>query len=156
VQLMARVVFPRSIDRGSGQPITSLLRGDPYSDVGQWQQLTIRDIGRLLEQETRSLRTQFGSQLDPREAYIDLIVLNAYSAPGNIDVWIDDLQIDGYVNLDSTTGPQVALRDVGWDKLAERAPAHRIAYNGGPPAPSAAPSHPTAAAPPPSGQGSVR
>src|SRR2546425_198971 len=59
VQLMARVVLPRSIDRGSGQPITSLLRGDLYSDVGNWQQLTIRDIGRLLEQETRALRTQF-------------------------------------------------------------------------------------------------
>src|SRR5204863_4745044 len=127
VQLMARVVFPRSIDRGSGQPITSLLRGDQYSDVGQWQQLTIRDIGRLLEQETRSLRTQFGSEVDPREAYIDLIVLNGYSGPGNIDVWIDDLEIDGYVNL-----------DVGWDQRAERAPAHRTANDGGPSAAGAA------------------
>src|SRR6478672_4867558 len=44
IQLMARVVFPRNIDRGTGQPITSLLRGDMYTDVGQWQQLGIRDI----------------------------------------------------------------------------------------------------------------
>ena len=97
VQLMARVIFPRNIDRGTGQPITSLLRGDMYTAVGQWQQLTIRDMGRLLEQEARVLRTQFGSEVDSREAHIDLIVLNAYSAPGQIDLWIDDLEIDGYV-----------------------------------------------------------
>jgi len=107
LQLMARVVFPRNVDKGSGQPITSLLRGDIYTDVGQWQQLAIRDAYRLLEQETRQLRTQFGSEIDPREAFVDLIVLNAYSAPGNVELWIDDLEIDGYVNLDSGVGPQM-------------------------------------------------
>lgn len=108
LQLMARVVFPRNVDKGSGQPITSLLRGDMYTEVGQWQQLAIRDAFRLLEQETRHLRTQFGSEIDPREAYVDLIVLNAYSSPGTIDVALDDLEVDGYVNLHGTTGPQVA------------------------------------------------
>src|SRR6478736_4095986 len=110
LQLMARVVFPRNVDKGSGQPVTTLLRGEMYTDVGQWQQLAIRDAYRLLEQETRHLRTQFGSDIDPREAYVDLIVLNAYSAPGNIELWVDDLEIDGYVNLDSRIGPQVARR----------------------------------------------
>jgi hypothetical protein len=115
VQLMARVVFPRSIDRGSGQPITSFLRGDMYTDVGQWQQLAIRDANKLLEQEVRGLRTQFGSGLDPREAYIDLIVLNAYSGPGGIDLSIDDLEIAGYVNLDETSGAQAARRPTAAD-----------------------------------------
>ncbi len=120
LQLMVRVIFPRNIDRGTGQPITSLLRGDMYTDVGQWQQLSIRDIRRLLDQEARVLRTQFGSEIDSREAYIDLIILNAYSAPGQIDVWIDDLEIDGYINLESGAGPQIARRsadasaDAGW------------------------------------------
>jgi hypothetical protein len=108
IQLMARVVFPRNIDRGTGHPISSLVRGDFYTDVGQWQQLTIQDIAKLLDQETRVLRTQFGSAFDPREAYVDRIVLNAYSAPGTIDLWIDDLEISGYVDLNDSTGPQVA------------------------------------------------
>jgi hypothetical protein len=112
VQLMARVVLPRSIDRGTGQPVTTFLRGEMYAAVGQWQQLAIRDLGRLFGQEVRSLRTQFGAEIDEREAYIDLIVLNAYSAPGTIDLWIDDLEIEGYVNLDDTRGPQVARRSV--------------------------------------------
>jgi hypothetical protein len=144
VQLMARVVFSRNLDRGTGQPITSLLRGDMYTDVGQWQQLAIRDLGRLLEQETRHLRTQFGSEVDPREAYVDLIVLNAYSAPGNIDLWIDDLEIDGYVNLESTTGPQVARRGAG-----RAAPT-----NAGDAVDTAHPTLP-AGGPPPSVQGSL-
>src|SRR5204862_252361 len=63
----------------------------------------------------RNLRTQFGSEIDSREAFIDLIVLNGYSAPGAIDLWIDDLEIDGYVNLDSTTGPQVTRRSAAAD-----------------------------------------
>jgi len=103
VQLLARVVFPRSIDRGSGQPITTFLRGEFYTDVGNWQQLAINGAARLLDDETRTLRTQFGD-VDPREAYVDLLVLNAYTAPGPIELWIDDLEIDGYVNLDETAG----------------------------------------------------
>src|SRR5438132_3248297 len=67
LQLMARVIFPRNIDRGTGQPISSLLRGDMYTEVGQWQQLEIRDIRRLLDQEARVLRTQFGSEIDARD-----------------------------------------------------------------------------------------
>lgn len=109
LQLMARVVFPRSLDRGTGQPITSFLRGDFYTEVGQWQQLAVPNAAKLLEQETRTLRTQFGD-VDPREAYIDLLVLNVYSAPGPIELWIDDLEIDGYVNLNDAGGPQVARR----------------------------------------------
>lgn len=110
LQLMARVVFPRSIDRGSEQPITSFLRGDLYTDVGQWQRLAIRDIRRLLAEETTALRRQFGPTFDPREAYVDLIVLNAYAGEGIVNLWIDDLAIDGYVNLDETSGPQIARR----------------------------------------------
>ena len=109
VQFMARVVFPRSIDRGTGQPITSLLRGDFYTDVGNWQQLAIANPARLLDDETRTLRTQF-RDLDPREAYVDLLLLNAYSGPGLIELWIDDLEIEGYVNLAESNGPQIARR----------------------------------------------
>lgn len=113
LQLMVRVVFPRNLDRGTGQPITSLLRGDMYTDVGQWQQLFVREPLRMLEQETRNLRTQFGSDIDPREAYVDLVVVNAYSAPGPINVWLDDLEIDGYLNLEGTNEAQVQRRPGG-------------------------------------------
>ena len=37
LQLLARVVFPRSLDPGTRQPVTALLQGDLYTDVGEWQ-----------------------------------------------------------------------------------------------------------------------
>jgi hypothetical protein len=131
VQLLARVVFPRNIDRGSGQPITSWLRGDAYSDVGEWQRLMIRDAGRLLMTEAGVLRTQFGKEVDPREAYIDLLVLNAYTGEGGVELWIDDLEIQGYVNIDDAGGPQIARTPSPTDEprgqsLAAGAPAATV------------------------------
>jgi hypothetical protein len=103
IQFLARVVFPRSIDRGTGQPIADFLRGESYTDVGQWQPLAIRDAAKLVQDAAIRLRTQFPA-IDVREAYVDLLVVNAYSAAGNIDLWIDDLEIQGYVNLDEQGG----------------------------------------------------
>lgn len=100
LQFLARVVFPRSIDPGTRQPITAFLRGDIYTDVGEWQELAVRDAARLVEREAVQKRTVFGSEFDPAEAYVDLLVINAYSAPGNVELWIDDLEVQGYVNLD--------------------------------------------------------
>lgn len=102
LQLLVRAVLPRSFDRAAGEPIKVLLRGDLYTDVGHWQQLAVRDLPRLLEQETRNLRAQFGPHIDAREAYVDLIVLNAYAGPGPVSLWIDDLEIRGY--LDQSRG----------------------------------------------------
>lgn len=110
IQLLVRAVLPRSVDRAAGEPIKVLLRGDLYTDVGQWQQLAVRDVVRLLEQETRALRAQFGPQIDSREAYIDLVVLNAYTGPGPVRLWIDDLEIRGYLNLSQGDGAQVLRR----------------------------------------------
>jgi hypothetical protein len=110
VQLLARVVFPRSIDRGTGLPVTAFLPGDAYTEVGQWQQLVLREADKLVGREAVAQRTTRGSSFDPAEAYVDLLVINAYSAPGNIDLWIDDLEIQGYINLDESrpaNAPQV-------------------------------------------------
>jgi hypothetical protein len=110
VQLLARVVFPRSIDRGTGQPIASWLRGESYTDVGEWQKLTIPEAGQLVAREAIALRTQGRREIDEREAYVDLIVINAYTGPGATEIWLDDLEIQGYVNLDEENGPQIARR----------------------------------------------
>ncbi len=108
VQLLARVVFPRSIDQGTRSPVTAFLPGDAYTDVGQWQQLSIREADKLVQREVIAQRTTRGPAFDPAEAYVDLLVINAYSAPGNIDLWIDDLEIQGYVNLEDSRPGAIA------------------------------------------------
>lgn len=98
MQLLARVVLPRSLDERSGKPITALLQGDEYTEVGSWQQLQVKDLKKLLARQTVVLRKQFGPHVDAGEAYIDLLVLNAYGGPGEANVWIDDLEVKGIVD----------------------------------------------------------
>lgn len=112
IRIMMRVVLPRSIDPGTGQPITTLLRGDTYTDVGNWQQLSIPTPLTLLNREAVVLRTQFGRDVDLREAYADLLVLNTYTSPGETQLWFDDLEIGGYVNLDEAAGAAGNLSSV--------------------------------------------
>jgi hypothetical protein len=96
-QLMARVVLPRTVDPNTGQPMTALLRGDAYERAGMWQQLRIQDADQSLNREVRILRSHFGPDVDAHEAFVDLIVLNAYGGLGTANIWIDDLQITGQV-----------------------------------------------------------
>jgi hypothetical protein len=97
MQLLTRVVLPRAIDPQTGQPVTTLIRGSSYTTPGRWQQLRIDDLTTQLTRHTWSLRTQFGAGVDPREAYVQAVLLNVYGGPGTTTVWVDDLDIAGYV-----------------------------------------------------------
>ena len=70
---------------------------DIYSSPGHWQQLRIENIPRLLTRQLRVMRSQLGTDIDGREAYIQRVLLNVYGGPGETNVWIDDLEIAGYV-----------------------------------------------------------
>ena len=48
VQLLARIVLPRTIDSKTGKPVTTLVAGTSYTDAGRWQELRITDMPRLL------------------------------------------------------------------------------------------------------------
>lgn len=108
IQLLAELTLPRSRNPQTGKSLTTLVRGTSYSKVGKWEQLRIDDLPRLLSRQTHILRNEFGSDVDPREAYISRIVLNVYGGPGATNVWIDDLDIAGYVQApaSSTASPE--------------------------------------------------
>jgi len=97
LQLLARVVLPRTADPRSGEGVSTLVGGTSYTAVGNWQQLRIDDIPRLLARRVRTLRTELGPNVDPREAYLDAVLLNIYGGPGVGNVWIDDLEVSGFV-----------------------------------------------------------
>jgi hypothetical protein len=65
--------------------------------VGAWQQLSIRQMDQLLSRQVRVLRAQFSFDIDPREAFIDLAVVNVYGGTGVTNVWLDDLELSGQV-----------------------------------------------------------
>ena len=107
MELSVRVVLPRTIDPQTRQPVTALLGGTRYTQTGSWQRLEVAEVAKLLSQQARVLRAQLRADVDTREAYIDRLVLNVYAGEGRTQVWIDDLEIAGYVP--PAEGPGFAL-----------------------------------------------
>ncbi len=105
VQLLAEITLPRTRHPETGKPLTTLLRGTSYSTVGRWQQLRIDDLSRLLVRQTHILRSEFGPSVDSRQSYLSRIVLNVYGGPGETNVWIDDLDLAGYVEIAAEPQP---------------------------------------------------
>ena len=123
LQILGRVVLPRTEDPRSGRPVSTLVRGSTYTKVGHWQQLRIDDPPRLLARQVRVLRTQLGPGVDGREAYLDRVLLNVYGGPGLTNVWIDDLDVAGVVA--SRPGPAEPAATPGGRHPAGAAPAER-------------------------------
>lgn len=113
VQMLARVVLPRSLD-ASNQPITTYIRGVDTARAGQWHQLRLDDLPKLLERQAIFLRTRLNTPIDTREAYIDNIVLNVYGGPGVTELLIDDLELAGFVGRSPTQTQQTNASPTGW------------------------------------------
>ena len=50
-------------------------------------------IERLVLRQLPLLRSQLAVDVSDREAYVDLVVLNAYGGTGQTEIWIDDLEV---------------------------------------------------------------
>ncbi|MFT5522381.1 MAG: hypothetical protein ACI9G1_000105 [Pirellulaceae bacterium] len=123
LQLMVRVVLPRSKAPNTDDPIKFLLTGSTYQEPGAWQQLTLNDCVDQLSKKMRLLRSEFGSHVDSREAYIDMIVINAYGGAGVTNLWIDDLRLTGYIPAETETSSVVnAPPNSGTDGIAQLDP----------------------------------
>ncbi len=97
IQLRARVVFPRSINPTTHQPNSVLVAGTSYNQAGTWEQLRIEDVPNLVAAQARVLRAELKQDVDTREAFLDRLVLNLYTGAGQTVLWIDDLEIAGFV-----------------------------------------------------------
>ncbi len=96
VQFVAQIALPRTADPRTGRPLRTLVHGSTYTTVGRWQQLRIEDIPQQLARRTRVLRAEFGPEVDPREAYVEQVLLSVGGGKGVAHLWIDDLDVDGY------------------------------------------------------------
>ena len=75
VQLLCRVVLPRERDpRKPDQPLTTLIRGEPYSLVSRWQQLTIRQPVKRLREQQQLLQAELKREVVVTDAYVDRVV----------------------------------------------------------------------------------
>jgi len=97
LQLAARVVLPRTQDLKTGKPMTLRIYGEQYQNVGRWQHISLDNVSQHVMRQARIMRSGDGRKVDHREAYIDRIMINVYGGPGITDVWVDDLEIRGFV-----------------------------------------------------------
>jgi hypothetical protein len=93
VQFYCRVVLPHEEDpRNPGQKLTLLLPGEPYQAINRWQKVGMSQPVRLLRDQVRLLRASRNKDVVSEDAYVDSVVLNLCPGPGDIKVWIDDLE----------------------------------------------------------------
>ncbi len=98
IQVLALVVLPRTLQPQTGRPLTTLIQGTTYTQVGRWEQLRVQHLPQQLARQVRILRSQYGPQVDEREAYVSHVVLNVYGGPGITNLWIDDLDVVGLID----------------------------------------------------------
>jgi hypothetical protein len=107
-QLAARAVLPRSIDPKTGAVVTAILRGPVLQQVGHWQQLDLAAAPKLLANQVRVLRAGQAAAIDPREAYVDAIVLAVPGDPQGCEVLTDELEVEGVVIGQAENNPRDA------------------------------------------------
>src|SRR6185437_6604309 len=108
-----RVVFPKEFDpNNTGHPLTALLPGERYQIAQHWQPLTLPSPLKLLRQQQQLLSNTLKREINITDAYVDQLVLNVYSGPGETHVWIDDLEAGPAFDTPSPTAPA----GTGWDK----------------------------------------
>ncbi len=115
VQLAVRVVLPRSIDPKTKLAATTIVRGERYNRLGHWQQLNLSGVPKLLADEVRVMRTDAGFSIDPRQAYVDAIVLVVPGQPEGTLVSTDNLEITG-IQIEPTTIAQASQAAIGENK----------------------------------------
>jgi hypothetical protein len=94
--LALRVVFPKQVDPDTGNPLRTIVRGDVYEQVGEWQSMHCRTTEKLLQSGLRRLRNQLRRQLRSTEintdgAYADKALLICDLSPGTTDIRTDKL-----------------------------------------------------------------
>lgn len=103
LQFMLRVILPMTQEdprpgsrEGASAPLSILLAGGTYSLNGSWQQIRIDRPLDLLKKQALDISRQTGRNIDVTNAYYDMAYLDINGGEGELNLWIDDLEITGY------------------------------------------------------------
>lgn len=102
IQLAARIALPRSLDPQRRTAATTIVKGSTYSRPGHWQELVVADVPKLLAAQIRVIRSTPGAAIDPREAFLDAVVLVVPGDPSGVEVGTDQLEIQGVLVTPAT------------------------------------------------------
>ncbi len=108
-----RITFPRSLHPESRMPLQCILFGSSSRGSSEWSLVEIRNPLPLLAEQQRVLRSQYGGKIDLRDAFIDGVVLDAYTGPGAIHVQVDDLYLQPTIPASMIEAPRSDLASRG-------------------------------------------
>ena len=137
LRFMLRVILPmtpadnsQSSGQGEGKsaPLAILLVGGTYSLNGSWQQIRIDRPLDLLKREAVDISKRSGQNIDVTNAYYDMAYLDIKCGEGELNRWIDDLEINGYVPVSPEEFVRGSLRTINTQNKsnAPAAPAAKI------------------------------
>lgn len=110
--LAIRIAFYGSADPATGAPLSLVVMGDKYEDVGKWQQLTCRTADKAVNDQLRQLRAKRRAVLDPATMYVDRIVIGAQLGKGTTELQIDDFELGPVVPVDYEVGGNGAIEKI--------------------------------------------
>ncbi len=92
-----RVRFPYQLRSDGRESVSTIVYGTDYRDATHWQKLGIGAISSQLRLKTIALRSEYGPQANLNDAFVDAIIINAYVGPGDHELQIDNVTVDGMV-----------------------------------------------------------
>lgn len=94
-----RVRYPYLRDEVTRRPISVILYGADYQSPGEFKTVGIGLIEKSLRLKNVALRNEHGATANLSDAYVDGIVINAYTGPGTTSLRIDELHVDGLIPM---------------------------------------------------------
>lgn len=114
VRVHARVVLPADVDPETKAPSFVLVPGTIYTETDRWQLLEASTLAPAVERQARVLRASSRRPVPLTGAYIEQVVVNLLGAPGESEVFLDDLEISPVPREllagNATTSPPAAAR----------------------------------------------
>lgn len=94
IRIGVRLVFPRQTDpRTSDVPLRTMIFGDTYTKIGQWQELSVVTSSKAVQDQMRLLRAKFRPLvLDLRQPVVDRITLDVSLDSGRTELLLDHLR----------------------------------------------------------------
>ena len=117
-----RVRFPYLRDKQKRRPVKVVIYGGQYERAGRFEKIGIGSIEAPLRIKKANLRGSYGSDANLDDAYVDAVIVNAYSGPGSTTILLDQLSVSGMLpagdhgrvsSVPSANAP-------GWDGATDR------------------------------------
>jgi hypothetical protein len=100
-----RVRYPYVRNEETRRPVSVVVYGASSKSPGEFASIGVGMIERPMQMKNVAVRREYGSDADLSDAYVDGIVINAYSGSGTTALRMDQLRVEGLIPLSVSVIP---------------------------------------------------